>query len=103
MLGAAPTCKRYRGIICRIAILSAALAVPLALTANAFAAGPKSKQDIARTPVWAIALDGRQSDEPNLELLSQAKAAGLNAVVTDPKRWSPSRHTRLVQMAGQLR
>ena len=102
MLGAAPTCKHHRGLAFRYAILALALAAQLLFAANALAAPPKSKQDIRPTRVWGIALDGRQPDEPNLELLSQAKAAGLNAIVTDPKRWSPSRHTRLVEMARQL-
>ena len=100
MLEAAPTCKRYQGLL-RAVLLTAALSVPLASAVNAFAASPQAKPDNART-VWGIALDGRQSDEPNLELLSQAKAAGLNAIVTDPKRWSPSRHKSLVEMARQL-
>ena len=101
MLGAAPTCKHRRGLAFRYLILVAALAAQLVYTANALAAPPKSK-DVQPTRVWGIALDGRQPDEPNLELLSQAKEAGLNAIVTDPKRWSPSRHTRLVEMARQL-
>ena len=101
MLGAAPTCKRYRGLAFRLVILAAALAVQLALTASALAAPPKSN-GVQPTRVWGIALDGRQTDEPNLELLSQAKEAGLNAIVTDPERWSPSRHLRLVEMARQL-
>ena len=102
MLGAAPTCKPYRGLALRFVILVAAFAVLLSSAANALAAPPKSKEGLVPTPVWAIALDGRQPDEPNLELLSQAKEAGLNAIVTDPKRWSPSRHTRLVAMSQQL-
>ena len=101
MLGAAPTCKPYRGIVLCFAVLLAALAAQLTLTANANAAPPTTNAGV-RTPAWAIALDGRQPDEPNLELLSEAKAAGLNAVVTDPKRWSPSRHTRLLEMVRQL-
>ena len=102
MLGAAPTCKRYRGLAFRYAILALALAAQLAFAANALAAPPRNQHNTRPTRVWGIALDGRQSDEPNLELLSQAKAAGLNAIVTDPKRWSPSRHTRLVELARQL-
>ena len=102
MLGAAPTCERYRGILFRFVVLAAALAVPLASAVNAVAASPQAGPENARTAVWGVALDGRQSDEPNLELLSEAKAAGLNAIVTDPKRWSPARHRRLVEMARQL-
>src|SRR5262249_42281188 len=101
MLGAAPTCRRYRGIF-RLASVSVGLAAALVFAANALAATPKSQRDAGPVPVWGIALDGRQVDEPNLELLSQAKAAGLNAIVTDPKRWSSARHQRLVEMAWQL-
>src|SRR5215467_2900899 len=102
MLGAAPTCKPYRGLAFCFVLLAAAVSVQLALAANALAAPPKTKPDAGPTAVWGIALDGRQPDEPNLELLSQAKAAGLNAIVTDPKRWPQSRHARLVEMARQL-
>ena len=62
MLGAAPTCKRYRGILFRFVVLAAALAVPLASAVNAVAASPQAGPENARTAVWGVALDGRQSE-----------------------------------------
>ena len=100
MLGAAPTCKPYRGVLCRLTVVAAGLVMLLTSAGNAPAEVQKARDRVA--PVWGIALDGRQTDEPNLELLAQAKAAGVNAVVTDPNRWSPERHRRLAGLARGL-
>jgi chitodextrinase len=100
MLGAAPTCKPYRGVLFLLAIVAGGLATLLISTANAQAEVQKGRAHVA--PVWGVALDGRQPDQPNLELLAQAKAAGVNAIVTDPKRWSTERHRRLASLARGL-
>jgi chitodextrinase len=100
MLGAAPTCKLYRGVPFLLAIVAGGLATLLISSANAQAEVQQARAHVA--PVWGVALDGRQADQPSLELLAQAKAAGVNAIVTDPKRWSTERHRRLVSLARGL-
>ncbi len=100
MLGAAPTCKLYRGVLFLLAIVAGGIATLFIGSANAQAEVQKPRAHVA--PVWGVALDGRQADQPNLELLAQAKAAGVNAIVTDPKRWSTERHRRLASLARGL-
>ena len=99
-MAAAPTCKPYRGTLFRIASVAGGIATLFIFATNASAARHQANAPHVR--VWGVALDGRQPDEPNLNLLDQAKASGVNAVVTDPKRWSPARYRRLTEMARQL-
>ena len=99
MLGAAPTCKSHRGMY--LGLVSVVVGVATLLISAGKASGEVQAKARA-APVWGVALDGRQTDEPNLELLAQAKAAGVNAIVTDPKRWSVERHRRLASLARGL-
>jgi hypothetical protein len=54
-------------------------------------------------PLWAIALDGHRRTEPDARLLSQIRAGGVSAVVTDPRTWPQARHARLVALTTKLR
>jgi chitodextrinase len=99
MLGAAPTSRRHRGALFSLASV-VGVTTMLFVTANALATAKTATT--RSTPFWGVALDGRQADEPNQDLLTEARVAGVRAIVTDPRRWSRARHRRLVAIVRKL-
>ena len=66
MLAAAPTCKRYRGALFRLAGVVGGVATLFFLTANASAGEHQPKAGASAIPVWGVALiSGRTYDVGN--------------------------------------
>jgi chitodextrinase/beta-glucanase (GH16 family) len=99
VLGAAPTFKRRRAILLLfVGVVS--ITTLLLVSANTSA---KARAATSRpTTFWGVALDGRQPDQPDPELLAEVAGAGVRAIVTDPRRWSPARHERLLATVRKL-
>ena len=104
MLEAAPTAQRYRGTLFCLASVIAGITTLLYSVDHAsarvqYGAG---HEGTTRASLWGLALDGRQGDEPSAELLAAARNAGVNAIVTDPRRFSPARHRELIGLARKM-
>src|SRR5262245_11637046 len=99
MLGAAPTSRRHRGLL--LGVIGVVGVATFLLISSKSTATAKTGTS-SSTPFWAVALDGRQAGQPDPEFLTEVAGAGVRAIVTDPRRWSPARHSSLVATVRRL-
>jgi len=99
VLGAAPTSKRHRRIPFSVI---GVVGITTLLFVGASTAATTQTATTRFTPLWAVALDGRQAEQPDQSLLNDIAGAGVRAIVTDPRRWSRARHHRLFEAVRRL-